>query len=115
MPQAARPNENESTFDMFKCCQSCNQTSGAGGRHAEQLQQRDAQSSVLYSDDAGFLHDEPLRKRILRPCLTLIYFLLVAIAVVVTYSMVTELVYSLNNPVRSIHYVRNDFYDAPGT
>ena len=60
------------------------------------------------------LRDDPFRKKCSRACLTFVYVLLAIIAVVVTYSMIADLVKSMNNPVRSIHYHKVKEYDPPG-
>ncbi len=57
---------------------------------------------------------EPLKKRLLRPLFTSVYILLALVAVVVTYSMVQDLINSMQNPVRSIHYHKVKNYTAPG-
>ena len=97
---------------LFKCCMA---KSRKKDRHERSVSTNSEvfarQESVIYADD---IPDEPLRKRIIRACFTLLYFLLATVAVVVTYSMVSELVHSMNNPVRSIHYQKNDIYEAPG-
>ena len=58
--------------------------------------------------------EEPFRKRCFRACFTFVYVLLATVAVVVTYSMVQDLITSMNNPVRSIHYKKVTDYEAPG-
>ena len=58
--------------------------------------------------------DDPFRKRCLRAFLTVAYILLALVAAVVTYSMVQDLITSMRNPVRSIHYKKVEHYDAPG-
>ena len=75
---------------------------------------KNADDVIAKDEDLDALREEPLRKRLLRACLTLVYVMLVAVAVVVTYSMVRELVHSLRHPVRSINFKRNDYYEAPG-
>ena len=57
---------------------------------------------------------EPLRKRAQRACFTFIYIILATVAVLATYSMVNDLVVSVRNPVRSVHYKVTDEYRAPG-
>ena len=58
--------------------------------------------------------DEPFRKRCSRACFTFVYILLATVAVVVTYSMIQDLINSMNNPVRSVHYKKVTDYEAPG-
>ena len=64
--------------------------------------------------DVVEVEEEPFRKRCSRACFTFIYILLATVAVVVTYSMIQDLINSMNNPVRSIHYRKVTDYDAPG-
>lgn len=66
------------------------------------------------SDDDIYIEDDPFRKRCLRAFLNFIYVLLALIAAVVTYSMIQDLITAMNNPVRSIHYLKVKDYDAPG-
>ena len=61
-----------------------------------------------------YLEEDPFRKRCLRAFLNGIYVLMVVIAAVVTYSMVQDLINSMDNPVRSIHFNKVEEYDAPG-
>ena len=42
------------------------------------------------------------------------YLLIAIIAIVVTYSMIANLVHSLQHPVRSIKYNKVEQHDAPG-
>ena len=72
------------------------------------------QASDLDDDDDIYIQDDPFRKRCLRAFLNFIYVLLAIIAVVVTYSMIQDLITAMNNPVRSIHYLKVKNYDAPG-
>ena len=66
-------------------------------------------------DDLDTLFEpEPFRKRCCRMCLTVTYTCLAAVAVVFTYSMVQDLITSMKNPVRSIHYKKMLNYNAPG-
>ena len=67
-------------------------------------------------DDFGDIEfeDEPFRKRCSRACFTFIYIILATVAIVFTYSMVQDLINSMKNPVRSIHYNKVTDYDAPG-
>lgn len=57
---------------------------------------------------------DPPRKRCLRAFFNFLYILLAIIAIVVTYSMIQDLVTAMQNPVRSIHYKRVENYEAPG-
>ena len=57
---------------------------------------------------------EPRRKQCMRACFNFLYVLLAIIAIVVTYSMIQDLVTAMKNPVRSIHYKRMQTYNAPG-
>ncbi|ELU13614.1 hypothetical protein CAPTEDRAFT_34671, partial [Capitella teleta] len=54
------------------------------------------------------------RKRCLRTLFNSVYVILVLIAAVVTYSMVSDLIHSMNNPVHSVHFDKVVEYDAPG-
>ena len=65
-------------------------------------------------DDDIFMEDDPFRKRCLRAFLNFVYVLLAFIAVIVTYSMIQDLITAMNNPVRSIHYKKLKDYEAPG-
>ena len=56
----------------------------------------------------------PLKRQLMRGCFTFLCTMLAMIAVVVSYSMIVNLVESMNNPVRSIHYKQVKEYDAPG-
>ena len=58
--------------------------------------------------------EEPFRKRAQRACFTFVYIILAAVAVLATYSMVNDLVVSVRNPVRSVHYKVTNEYRAPG-
>ena len=106
-------NRKEKTNLFSKCsqCCRCKRTQKCEVNEEYELTQTQQNDSDIYTE---FSHEEPLRKRILRACLTLIYFLLASIAVIVTYSMVSELIHAMNNPVRSIHYKKSGTYDAPG-
>ncbi|XP_064632728.1 proton-activated chloride channel-like isoform X2 [Lineus longissimus] len=54
------------------------------------------------------------RQQCIRTFFTFIYILLAVVAVVFTYALIYDLVNSMNNPVRSIHYSAVERYDAPG-
>lgn len=78
------------------------------------LKRRRKTPSEADPDDIYFEQD-PFRKRCTRVCLNLVYILLALFAAVFTYSLIADLVKSMNNPVRSIHYHRvEDEYEAPG-
>ena len=65
-------------------------------------------------DDDVEIEDEPFRKKCSRACFTFVYIALAAIAVFVTYSMIQDLVISMQYPVRSIQYTQVTEYEAPG-
>ncbi|CAH1783881.1 unnamed protein product [Owenia fusiformis] len=69
----------------------------------------DADEVDIYAVDR-----EPVRKQLCRACSTFTYILLAIIAIVVTYSMIANLISSLNNPVRSIQFQQVKHYEAPG-
>ena len=65
-------------------------------------------------DEDIYIEDDPFRKRCLRAFLNFVYVMLAFIAVIVTYSMIQDLITAMNNPVRSIHYKKLKDYEAPG-
>ena len=107
----------ENSSKVWCCCNNTNsstQTNKNSLYNRSVKKEKTADDVIANADDAEVLREEPLSKRLFRACFTLVYVGLVAVAVIVTYSMVRELVHSLKHPVRSINFKKNDFYEAPG-
>jgi hypothetical protein len=77
-----------------------------------ELEARDGPPEADYVGNIGNINSR--RQQCIQTFFTFIYILLAGVAVVFTYALIYDLVNSMNNPVRSIHYSAVQQYDAPG-
>ena len=97
-------NRRRSWFsNLCRCCRR--------GEHSEGLER--TKSDVTY---AGYAEadDDIYRKMCIGTLFAVVHLLLALLAVFATYSMVKDLITSMKNPVRSVHYRKVENYEAPG-
>ena len=103
-------NLRRSWFDNFcrrcRCC-GCGRNDGSSGS----LERTKSEGKNLGYMEAD---DDIYRKMCIGTLFAFIHLLLALLAVFATYSMVKDLITSMKNPVRSVHYRKVTDYEAPG-
>ena len=96
-----------------KLCTSC---SCCGGHIIKECSDTYKRTHSEETAASGYVEadDDIYRKMCIGTLFAVIHLLLAIIAVFATYSMIKDLITSMKNPVRSVHYHTVDDYVAPG-